>query len=238
MESRIELLWSKYYAIVNNTPEAKEQERLNARFNNRYMQNTKEEIEAILIQMGLTNISFNLPIKSQMDSLDMTALIIAVEDEWHISISDEDQYRLPTLDDLVKLIHAKTEAIDKHIPTINEQIHYMDVLLAAGQRPNMVRAIKENLIAVRVIKQTRTALIAEVPISETEAQYLSKLFPEAEKIEVWKGGPTATGWVKSITPDEIVDIKYTPPHYLATKPDVEPPFQHPSGHSFTEGHEI
>jgi acyl carrier protein len=173
------------------------------------MQNPKEEIEAILIQMGLTNISFNLPVKNQMDSLDMTALIIAVEDEWHISISDEEQYCLPTLDDLVKLIHAKTEAIDKHIPTINEQIQYMDVLLAAGQRPNMVRAIKENLIAVQIQMQIRDRRVDR-----------PDKYPLINK-EVTTGIPM---------PQRHDD--FTVPV------DVEPPFQHPSGHSFMEGHEI
>ena len=147
------------------------------------MENTKEEIEAILVSMGLTNIAFNLPIKKQIDSIDVTGLIIAVEDEWDISITDEDRDELVTFDDLIKLIHLKTQhmipQVTEKAPTIDEQINYIDGMKHPGNI-EMIKAIKENLIAVRMISYT--------------------------------GIPQHTTY-------------------------VEPQFQHPSGHSFTEGHD-
>jgi len=150
------------------------------------MQNTKEEIEAILVSMGLTNIAFNLPIKKQIDSIDLTGLIIAVEDEWDISISDEDRDEIATFDDLIKLIHLKTRHMTIEAnPTIDQQIAYLDELENQGNS-SMIKAIKENLIAIRLQEYARN----------------------------------------------------TPLIYPATiTSDVEPPFQHPSGHSFTEGHD-
>jgi len=119
------------------------------------MQNTKEEIEAILVSMGLTNIAFNLPIKKQIDSLDLTALVIAVEDEWNISITDEDQYELRTFDDLIKLIHLKTRHMTtEKKPTIDDQIKFIkDFVLD----PIMRDAIIENLLAIRYQESIRLA---------------------------------------------------------------------------------
>ena len=230
METRIELLWSKYYSIVNNTPQAKEQELLNARFNNTYMQNTTEGIRDILDEMDL-DIVFNLPLKKQMDSLDVTALVIAVEGHWMISITDEDQESIGTIEDLVKLIQAKLKelGVDSVKPTIDEQLKYMDVLLAVGHRPAMVKAIKENLIAVRLIG---------INLGDTQGRSFVGALPS---IEVWKGGPTTTGWLRPLEEGDIVKLaeplSETEKQYISGM-DVEPPFQHPSGHSFTEGHEL
>jgi len=76
------------------------------------MENTKEDIEAILVQMGLANIAFNLPIRKQIDSIDLVALVIAVEDQWNVSITDEEQDELITFDDIIKLIYEKTRHRD------------------------------------------------------------------------------------------------------------------------------
>lgn len=128
------------------------------------MQSTKEEIETILVSMGLEQIAFNLPIKKQIDSMDMTTLIIAVEDQWQISITDEDQEELATFDDLIKLIHLKTadripSFYNGTSPTIDDQIDFMDKIRPwfREQLPKteqMIKAIKENLIAIRMIRQS------------------------------------------------------------------------------------
>jgi acyl carrier protein len=123
------------------------------------MQNTKEDIEAILVSMGLTDIAFNLPIKKQIDSIDLTGLIIAVEDEWNISITDEDRDELVTFDDLIKLVHLKTQHMTAEVtekaPTIDEQIQFIEDFVID---PVMMRAIKENLIAVRLMMHTSVPL--------------------------------------------------------------------------------
>lgn len=155
------------------------------------MQTTKEEIEALLVSMGLDNIAFNLPIKKQIDSLDKVALVIAVEDQWQISITDEEQSELVTFDDLIKLIHSKTIE-DETSPSIDQQIEYIEGLRHRGNI-NMIKFIKENLIVIKL----------QMKIRET-AKTMRPLLGD-------------------------YPIPYT---------DVEPPFTHPSGHSFTEGHDI
>jgi acyl carrier protein len=54
------------------------------------------------------------PLASRLDSLALLALVVAVEDRFHVVVSDEDAARTRTLEDLARLVAAR--APDERLP--------------------------------------------------------------------------------------------------------------------------
>jgi len=131
------------------------------------MKSIEEKITAILQDLGLWDVRFSLPLDAQIDSLDLTAIIVAIEDEHGIEITDEDRYNCNTMDDYVALIQSKLIAKNRvdtlkeagmltypESPPIEDQIKFIEDFVVD---PHMKEAIRSNLEAIRLQQQIRHA---------------------------------------------------------------------------------
>jgi len=177
------------------------------------MKSIEEKITDILQELGLWDVKLSIPVSLQMDSIDLTALIVSLEDEYGIEITDENRYDCNTLDDYVSLIQCKLIAKNKldtlkeagmltypESPPIEDQIKFIEDFVVD---PEMSKAIRENLITLRLQQQIRHA-------AKTDSNAM-------------------------VYPLSTVTVK----EYPTTPTEAEPPFNHPSDNTserpFTRG---
>jgi acyl carrier protein len=69
-------------------------------------QNPKERLEALIRKLGF-RVDFNSKISDSMDSLDIAELIIEIETEFEIDITEADEGSIITFNDLLALIGTR-----------------------------------------------------------------------------------------------------------------------------------
>lgn len=125
------------------------------------METTTSKLKSILEKMDCKYIVFETPLKGQMDSIDLTAMVIWIENEFGITITDEERDECTTALDYVALIDSKLIPVEVtncytigYKPTIDDQIKFIEDFVVD---PEMNKAIKENLLAVRMQQMVKRA---------------------------------------------------------------------------------
>jgi acyl carrier protein len=119
----------------------------------------REHVSTVVNELGYPDLDYTKFLNKQMDSIDLTAMVVTLEEELSISISDEDRYACKTMNDFIYMIETKVFMNKYDLPndyrkkTIDEQITWMNRLhFESDDDQQMVRDIKENLIAIRLIQ--------------------------------------------------------------------------------------